>query len=730
MTNPINESRRHFFKSSLAGGGLLLGVYLSGCDTSESGKILIKNLNKDKIRNSTETFMPNVWLRISTDNVITVQVASSEMGQGVMTSLPMLVAEELDADWQNIQVEFAPTHKAFNNPNHHRQGTGGSQSIRGFWIPLRQAGANARSMLLEAAALTWNVDISDCFTRQGIILNRRNSDSLTYGEVTLLAATLEIPKSVELKKPAEFKTIGKALARLDIPQKTNGSARFGIDTQHENLLVACVAHCPVFGGKVKKYDDTDAKAVPGVHHVTQIDSGIAVLADHFWAAKKARDALKIDWDFGANSKDSSESILSSAKLTLQNPKTVRDNGDVQSAMSNAKRKIEADYFTPFLAHACMEPINCTAYVQADRCDVWVPTQSQSTSQSVAEDITGLDNEKVFVHTTLLGGGFGRRGETDVVSEAVQLSKVSGVPVKVIWTREDDIQQDFYRPISYNKLSAAVNDQGLPIAWQHDIASPSILKRYVPLPKILLRGVDPTATEGASNLPYDIPNFKVRYAMSDTNIPVGFWRSVGNSQNGFITECFLDEVANLGNQDPMELRQRLLKNQPRHLQVLELAAQKAKWGTPSASNLFQGIAVVQSFGSYVAYVAEISIEGKSGSQSVRVHKVVCAVDCGIVVNPDTVKAQIESAVIFGLTAALHGNITINNGRVQQSNFHDYPLLRIDDSPKIEVHLIDSNEEPGGVGEIGVPPIAPAVANAVFAATGQPVRKLPIEINKPT
>lgn len=727
MNPPVNLSRRQFLTTTTsAGSGLLLGISLGGCDNTSSGKALIRKLAGENEASTAIGFLPSVFLRILPDNTITVLLPSSEMGQGVSTALPMLIAEELAAQWTDIDIQFAPAHKAFANPNHNRQLTGGSQSIRGFWQPLREAGAAAREMLIHAAALTWEVDKQECSAKQSSVWHKSTNRQLRFGELVEKAAMLEVPDEVPLKSPQQFTLIGQSQSRLDIPLKTSGQAVFGIDVQLPNMLIACVAKSPVLGAKVQSFDAGAAKKIAGVHEVVAIDSGVAVVAEHFWAAKKGCEALRIEWKTGEATTVSSQSIQNDFKARLEDAKTARTVGNVEKAFASASKRVEATYETPFLAHACMEPMNCTAHVQDRRCDVWVPTQAQGASQKTAAEITDLPANQVFVHTTYLGGGFGRRGETDFLADAVQISKAVKKPVKVVWTREQDTQNDFYRPASYNQLQAAVDENGWPVAWSHTIASPSILERLVPLPGILLRGVDPTSIEGAAHLPYALPNFQIRYAMTHSPVPVGFWRSVGNSQNGYIVESFLDEVAALGGKDPLELRLHLLQDQPRYAQVLQLAADKARWNEPAAQGRFRGIAIVHSFDSFVAQVVEISLQGEPGAQSVRVHKVVCAADCGIIVNPDIVTAQLESAIIFGLTAALYGKISITSGKIQQSNFHDYPLLRQQESPVIEVHLVDSSDAPGGVGEIGVPPSAPALANAVFAATGKPVRSLPIRL----
>jgi isoquinoline 1-oxidoreductase beta subunit len=730
MTLPANESRRRFLRTSAAGGGLLLGVSLSGCDQSAAGKALIRKIAAED-HLSTDFFLPSVFINIAPTDIITIEVPSSEMGQGVMTSLPMIIADEMEADWTNIRTEFAPAHKAFANPYFRSQLTGGSQSIHAFWQPLRQAGAQAKTMLLQAAALTWEVNPQECYATQGTVIHKPSGRKLSYGKLANKAASLTLPGEVPLKANSEFTLVGKPQPRLDIPAKISGQAVFGIDVKLDKLLTACMVKSPVLGDKLQSFDANKAKTIAGVRHVVTIDSGVAVVADHYWAASRGCDALQIQWQTNgnasvANRAASTSSIRDAYIQQLRHAKTVREVGDVNQTLQAAERTLTAVYETPFLAHACMEPMNCTAYVQDNRCDVWVPTQAQGNTQKTAANITGLDKEQVFVHTTYLGGGFGRRSELDFVTDAVQISKAIKEPVKLIWNREQDLQHDFYRPASYNALRAAVDDQGWPVAWSHDIASQSILERLLPLPAILLRGVDPTAIEGASHLPYNIANFKVRYAMAHSPVPVGFWRSVGNSNNGFISECFLDEVAALGGKDPLELRLHLLKDQPRYLRVLQLAADKARWQDSPPQGIFRGIALVKSFSSYVAQVAEITLDGKPGDQTVNVRRVICAVDCGLVVNPNTVRAQLESAVIYGLTAALYGNINIVNGGVQQTNFNDYLLLPMKESPEIEVHIIHNTEDPQGVGEIGVPPIAPAVANAVFAATGKPIRRLPIQL----
>lgn len=704
----INQGRRIFLKvGTVAGGGLLIGFHLPLASRAGEAEA------------AENEFVPNAWIRINVDDTVTLRVASSEMGQGVYTAIPMLLAEELECDWARMNVEMAPADKAYINPIIGMQLTGGSTAVRAYWTPLRQAGATARDLLIRAAAQTWKVKEDECRAENGFVLHKTNKLKASYGALATKAATLPVPSEVFLKEPGDFKLIGKSTPRLDTPRKVNGSAVFGMDVKLPGLLIAVVARCPVFGGKPKKFDATKAKDVPGVRQVLSIHSGIAVVADSFWAAQQARNALVVEWEEGAHAKLDSAAIRKQLELALKKKGVNAHNeGDAAKAIKAAVKRIEAVYEVPYLAHACMEPMNCTAQVKKDSCELWVPTQNQTAAQFVASQITGLPLEKVKVNTTFLGGGFGRRGEQDFVAEAVQLAMATGTPVKLIWTREDDMHHDYYRPATLNRFSAALDKDDKPVAWRHEIAGGSIFSRV--FPKSIKNGIDNTSVEGAANLPYAIPNLQVTWAMENGAVPVGFWRSVGSSQNAYVTECFLDELAAAAGKDPYEFRRVLLTKHPRHLGVLELAAQKAGWGSSLPAGRTRGIAVAEAFGSYCAQVAEVSLE----SNQVRVHRVVCAIDCGMVVNPDTVVAQMESGIVYGLTAALKGEITLKDGRVEQGNFNDYPLLRFDEMPEIEVHIVKSSEHPGGVGEPGTPPIAPAVANAVFAATGKPVRKLPI------
>ncbi len=665
-------------------------------------------------------FAPNAWLRIGTDNTVLVIVDRSEMGQGVTTSLPMLLAEELEADWSKIRFEFAPADKAYINPLFGLQGTGGSSSVRAAWKPLRVAGAQARTMLIAAAAQAWNVEPTSCRAEAGAVTHAATNRRLSYGALAQRAATIPVPSDVQLKDPKTWRLAGKPTKRLDTRFKVNGSAQFGIDVRVPGMLTALVARSPVFGGKVQSFDATAAKAIPGVRHVVQISSGVAVVGDGYWPAKQGRDALQVTWDEGPVAQVSTASISRLfAERAAQDGAVARHDGDAVTALASAAQRIEAVYEMPFLAHATMEPMNCTAHVRGDGVDIWAPTQFQTGAQMIGAQIGGVAPEKVAVHTTYLGGGFGRRFELDFIAEALETSKGAQAPVKVIWSREDDLQHAQYRPANYHQLRAGLDAGGRPVAWTHRIVAPSIMARL--FPQTIQNGLDGEAVEGGVGLPYTVPNVHVDYQLTDTGIPVGFWRSVNNSFNSFAVEGFIDELAVAAKQDPYEYRRGLLTNAPRHRGVLELAAAKAGWGTALPAGRGRGIAVYKSFESFAAQVAEVSV---SPAGDVRVHRVVCAIDCGMHVNPSTIEAQMQGGIVYGLTAALKGAIDIQGGRVVQSNFHDYQMLRLAEMPAVEVHIVPSSEAPGGVGEPGTPPIAPAVCNAIFAATGKRIRRLPI------
>ncbi len=702
--------RRDFLKKTAAGtSGLVIGFYLSGKYEALAG---VPAKDPTAI---------NAWVQIAPNDSVTLLIDKSEMGQGISTALAMILADELDLDWKKVKTEFAPAAPQYFNPIFGLQGTGGSCSVRGSWEPLAKAGAAAREMLVATAAKRWNVDPAACRTENSAVVQTANGKRFSYGVLVEDATKLPLPVNPKPKDPKDYKYVGKPTPRIDSLEKSNGKAQFGIDVRRPGMLHAVVERCPVFGGKVKDFDATKTKAVPGVKQVVQVSTGVAVVADNTWSAMEGRRALTINWDEGANAKNSSEAIRRLYHERMEQSGAIaRKDGDADAALTSAPKKIEALYEVPFLAHATMEPMNCTADVRADGCDIYAPTQFQTFSQMTGAKITGLKPEQVRIHTTYLGGGFGRRAEQDFITEAVELSKAMNAPVQVTWSREDDMQHDFYRPTVLVKLNAGFDASGTPVAWKSRVVAPSIMTRF--FPGSVKNGVDETAVEGIASLKYEIPNFFVDYVMTDPGVPVGFWRSVGSSHNGYIAECFVDEMAKAAGKDPVEFRRSLLAKEKRLLGVVNLAAEKASWSKPLPAGRYRGIAVVESFGSFVAEVAEISIDRKA--HALRVHRVVAAVDCGRYVNPETIRAQIEGGIVYGLTAALKGEITIANGRVEQSNFNDYDLVRMNEAPQTEVHIVQSTDGPGGIGEPGTPPIAPAVCNAIFTATGKPVRRLPI------
>jgi isoquinoline 1-oxidoreductase beta subunit len=713
MSAPSTVGRREFIRTGAAmGGGLLVSLYapLPGSSSAPAAQ------EKD--------FALNAFVRIGTDESVTVISAHSEMGQGVYTSLPMLLNEELEADWSKIRVEPAPVDKVYNHPVFGMQMTGGSTTSPAEWARYRQMGATARVMLVEAAAARWGVEASTCRVENGVVLHAATNKRGTYGSLANAAAQLTPPANVPLKNPKDFTLVGKPTLRLDTPSKTNGTAQFGLDVMVPGMLTAVVARPPVFGGRVAKLEALAALKVPGVKAVEQVPSGVAVIAERFWPAKLGREKLIIEWDLGPNAGLSTEKMLRDFRETALKPGAIaKKTGDPEGALKTAAKTVTAEYDVPYLAHAMMEPLNCVVDLRPDSCEIWTGTQFETVDRANAAHAAALPADRVLIHTTLLGGGFGRRANpnSDFVVEAVHVARAAKAPVKVVWTREDDLRGGWYRPMWHDRFVAGLDANGDPVAWTHTIVGQSIMQGTLFESFGVKDGIDSASVEGAADLLYGMPNLQVDLHTPKIGVPVQWWRSVGHSHTGFSVEAFFDEVAHAGGKDPYELRRKLLANQPRMKAVLELAAQKANWGSQLPPGVGRGIATHFSFASYVAQVVEASV-GKGGA--VRVHRVVCALDCGLVINPDTVRAQIEGGIIFGLTAALKTEITLKEGRVEQGNFDDYQMLRIFESPEIEVHIVPSGENPTGVGEPGVPPVAPALANAIFAATGKRVRRLPI------
>jgi isoquinoline 1-oxidoreductase beta subunit len=671
---------------------------------------------------SSHYFSPNVWLLITPDNIVTVIVGKSEMGQGVSTSLPMIVADELEADWKQVRVKMAPAGKEYKDPIWDMQTTGGSTSIRHMFWPLRKASAAAREMLVSAAAQTWGVPIRECEAYRGTVRHIRSGRSLTYGQLSEKAAKIPIPSNPSLKTEGQFRLIGTSPRRLDVPDKVNGSAIFGMDVFIPDMLYATVARPPTYGAKAISYDRGTAEKVNGVRTVVDFNRGIAVCGDTLDAAWNGRDALHVTWGEGEHPDLNNETIEKTFIRHLNKKgMPARSDGNAELAMSRAAKKIGATYVLPYLSHATMEPMNCTVHVRRDSCEVWASTQDQSGVLETVVKVTSLKPEQIHVHTTYLGGGFGRRLETDFVEEALQVSKATRRPIKLMWTREEDIQNDFYRPATCSKIEGGIDGKGRLIAWTHKLVAPSIFSRVYP--QMVKNGIDPAAVEGAAGMKYDIPNIHLEYVGIDLPVPVGFWRSVGHSHNAFTVESFVDELAHATRKDPLEFRLSLLRNRPRPRRVLEVAAERASWGKSLNKGHGRGIAQHFSFGSYVAQVAEVSVNKKDGM--VKVHRIVCAVDCGPVINPDMITAQMEGGIVFGLSAALKERVDVAHGGVESANFHNYGILSMSQTPEIEVHIVKSNAKLGGVGEPGVPPTAPSVANAVFAATGIRVRRLPMK-----
>ncbi len=710
-------SRRAFLAGSAAvGGGLVIGLSLPG----GARRILAQ----EAAAAAPKVTPPNAFIRIAPDDTVTILLKHSEMGQGISTSMPMVIAEELECAWENVRFEHAPADPVYAHTVFHIQMTGGSTSTWESFDQLRTAGAMAREMLIAAAAARWQVAAGACRAENGFVIH--GDRRLRFGELAAAAEALPVPATVKLKEPQDWKLLGRPTHRLDSRVKITGQAEFGMDVRRPGMLVALVARSPWFGGKVRSVRAAKAKAVAGVVDVVEIPSGVAVLAEHFWAARLGRDALEVEWDAGGMAGHSTAAQLAEYhRLARTDGAVAAAKGDAAAALARAATKLEAEYEVPYLAHAMMEPLNCTAEVRPGACEIWTGTQFQTGDQEAAAKIAGLAPEQVRVHTLFLGGGFGRRANpnSDFVSEAVHLAKASGRPVKVVWTREDDLRGGYYRPLWVSRVRAGLDAAGKPIAWAHTLVGQSIIAG-TPFAAMIQNGIDETSVEGAANSPYlaAIADHRVDLHSPAVPIPVLWWRSVGHSHTAFVVESFVDELAHAAGKDPVAFRRELLPPGSRHRRVLDQAAEAFGWGRPLPAGHAAGIAVHESFGSAVAHAAEVSVE----TGRIRVHRVACAVDCGPVVNPDGVEAQMQSGIVYGLSAALYGEITFSDGRVEQSNFHDYPVLRMLEMPRVEVHIVRSNEKMGGVGEPGTPPIAPAVANALFALTGKRLRRLPLRL----
>jgi isoquinoline 1-oxidoreductase beta subunit len=727
----LTVDRRAFLKTgAAAGAGLCIGFHLPA--------------SADDPAQQQEKKTPNpfdAWVHVSPDNRVTLVLEKSEMGQGIMTALPMILAEELCVDWKKVGVEQAPT-----DPDVYNHGTGGSGSVSSCWLPMRRAGAAAREMLVAAAAARWNVNPNTCSAQDGGVLHGSRKNFLSYGELAEEAAKQPIPNlnTVALKNSDDFRIVGKATPRWEGSSKTDGSAKFGIDSRIPGMQYAVVARCPVFGGKLKSFDAAKSKKVAGVRDVFAIDpvgqgaftaGGVAIVADNSWAAMQGRKALEIDWDQGPHAGESSETLH---RQFLENAakagKVVRNEGDVEAAIASGTKKVEAAYEFPFAAHATMEPMNCTVHIRPDGAEAWVPTQAPQWAQDIVAEVSKLPKAKVVIHTTLMGGGFGRRYMGDFVMEAAQISKQTGKPVMVLWTREDDMQHDFYRPASYHRFSGALDGKGNLAAWKHFQTSTSIEAMWNPKGE---ESPEKSEFATAAFIPYQTANYRVEYTLAKSGVPRAWWRSVEHSTSGFVVECFVDELASAAGADPLEFRLRLIggdrkipdftdpkQGKPldtaRLKGVLNLAAEKAGWGSPARKGVARGIAAYYSFETYTAAVAEVSLKGGAP----KVERLVYAVDCGRPINPEGIRAQVEGAAIYGLSAALHDAITIAGGRVVQSNFHEYQMPRMADAPKTEIHIVESKEEPTGIGEPGLPVVSAAVCNAIYALTKRRVRRLPI------
>ena len=723
-------SRRTFLKYGVTigtamGGGLLLGFSVPAAAQHKRGNAArAVTIGDAAPQPQAGVLAPNAFIRIDRRGRVTLIMPKVEMGQGVYTSIPMLIAEELEVPLDSVALDHAPPNaKLYGDPLlGGGQLTGGSTSIRYAWQPMREAGATARVLLVTTAAQRWQVDPATCHAQQGAVVHAATGRRIGYGELVDAAAKMPLPTGVTLKRPAEFTLVGKPTNRLDSPQKVDGTARFGFDAHPAGMRYAAIVHCPVLGGTLAAVDDTKAKQVAGVRQVVKLEHAVAVVGDHTWAAKSGAAALDPTWDAGAGGTLSTKDIADDlAAAANKDGAVAHEEGDAVKAFGAARQRIDAVYEQPFLAHATMEPMNCTVHVRRDGCDIWVGTQVPGFAAQAAQKVTGLPPEKITVHNHLIGGGFGRRLEVDMIVQALEIGKQVDTPVKVFWTREEDVRHDMYRPYYYDRISAGVDGNGKPIAWQHRIVGSSILSRFAP--GAMQNGVDADAVEVAAQLPYAIPNQRVDYVRQEPRtVPTAFWRGVGATRGTFVVESFIDELASQAHADPVQYRRELLREKsPRAANVLDVAARAAGWGEPLPKGEARGVSVMHAFGSYLSMVAHVGVDPQG---QVTVKRVVCAVDCGMTVNPKTIEAQIEGGVVFGISAVLYGEITLKDGRVEQSNFTDYRVLRMNETPPIEVHIVQSTEAPGGIGEPGTAALAPAVTNAIFAATGKRVRKLPV------
>jgi isoquinoline 1-oxidoreductase subunit beta len=718
FSDPQLNRRQFLLTTSVVGGAFVLGFVLPSRHVEAAA--IAEQPWTAPTQGGAEV---NAWLIIGSDDTVTIRVAQSEMGEGVFTSMPMLVAEELACDWQKVRAEYASANRSLReNRVYQRMATGGSGAVRRSREYLQQAGASARVRLITAAAQQWGVPANECRAEQGTVVHSASGRKISYGALAAAAAQVKLDAEPAIKTPDQFTLLGRSLNRLDVPLKVNGSAIYGIDVRLPDMLYASVLTCPVFGGTLRRYDFEAIKSLPGVRTAVEVPNGISVVADSFWRAKTALEVMPIEWDFGAHANASSETFWKTFHEALDKPGAVaKEEGDALAAIKASAKVVEADYHAPYLAHATMEPMNCTAQVTPQRVDVWVGTQNPEGALAAAAEITQVAPENVYVHNCFLGGGFGRRSHNDDVRQAVTVAKaLGGRPVQLIWTREEDIRHDVYRPMAAIRFRAALDANGTPAAYFNRSVTHSILSGL--RPDDVKGGIDRTSVEGLATIPYGFSQYRIEHLIHNTPVPVWFWRSVGASQNAFAVECFIDELAHAGGKDPVELRRQLLKGHSDWLHVLDTVAQKADWGKAMPPGTAQGVAIAESYGSIVAEVAEVSVSKRG---EVRVDRVVCAVDCGHVVNPLTVAEQMESAVVYGLTAALYGQITIKNGRVVEGNFDDYQMLRLDAMPEVETHLaLTGGAKWGGIGEPGVPPLAPALCNAIFKVTGKRVRSLPL------